>query len=137
MGTLENAPECTVGRFLFCPWECLIFLGKLPSNYTADTVKMCIGLGPVVIHVRSVIFEDVLADLFYLAVDGAYFGTSFPHLFFQQFKQCVPKKSPDHYIPKIFGFKLYSETQKYTTNNHPSTHVPDSQQLNDLMATSQ
>jgi Casein kinase II regulatory subunit len=47
----------------------------------------------------------------YSTIDGAYFGTSFPHIFFQHFKQCLPKKSPDHYIPKIFGFKLYTQPQ--------------------------
>lgn len=54
----------------------------------------------------------------YSTIDGAYFGTSFPHIFFQQFRQCLPllpKKSPDHYIPKIFGFKLHCSTAATTT----------------------
>ena len=89
----------------------------------------------------------------YSTIDGAYFGTSFPHIFFQQFRHCLPhphphaiaaptgassnnggapsagmaaggltannvpvapRKSHDHYIPKIFGFKLY--TQPMPTN---------------------
>lgn len=46
-----------------------------------------------------------------LDIDGAYFGTSFPHLFFQQYKNSRPQsKHTDYYIPKIFGFKLHAST---------------------------
>ena len=40
-------------------------------------------------------------------IDGAYFGTSFPHHFLTHFKQAIilPPKIY-HYEPKISGFKL-------------------------------
>ena len=40
-------------------------------------------------------------------VDGAYFGTSFPHLFLQNYPLAVilPPKVY-HYEPKIYGFKI-------------------------------
>jgi hypothetical protein len=40
-------------------------------------------------------------------IDGAYFGTSFPHHFIKHFKQAVllPPKIY-HYEPKIYGFKI-------------------------------
>lgn len=41
-------------------------------------------------------------------LDGAYFGTTFPHLFLMQFSELRPppplKVAP--YIPKVFGFKV-------------------------------
>eukprot|EP01083_Nonionella_stella_P163839 540569_1 len=40
-------------------------------------------------------------------IDGAYFGTTFPHLFFLAFPELRPQKSKDHYISRIFGFKLH------------------------------
>eukprot|EP00771_Trimastix_marina_P002590 gnl/Trimastix_PCT/373.p2 GENE.gnl/Trimastix_PCT/373~~gnl/Trimastix_PCT/373.p2 ORF type:complete len:243 (-),score=25.60 gnl/Trimastix_PCT/373:6-734(-) len=44
----------------------------------------------------------------YQALDGAFFGTTFPHLFLQTFPDLAPKKThPSSYIPKIFGFRLY------------------------------
>ncbi|KAI9338381.1 casein kinase II, regulatory subunit [Zopfochytrium polystomum] len=41
-------------------------------------------------------------------VDGAYFGTTFPHLLIQVYPQLAPARSPDRYVPKIFGFKVHS-----------------------------
>ena len=41
-------------------------------------------------------------------IDGAYFGTSFPHLVFQAFPDMLPEKRMERYIPRIFGFKLHS-----------------------------
>ena len=40
-------------------------------------------------------------------LDGAYFGSSFPHIFLLHFKQAVilPPKIY-HYEPKIFGFRI-------------------------------
>jgi len=40
-------------------------------------------------------------------IDGAYFGTTFPNLFFLVFPELKPKPSKDHYIPRVFGFKLH------------------------------
>jgi casein kinase II subunit beta len=43
---------------------------------------------------------------------GAYFGTTFPHLFFQTFSELLPSPGPQPrlgmriYVPKIYGFKV-------------------------------
>lgn len=42
-------------------------------------------------------------------IDGAYFGTSFPHLFFFNFPELKPDNHFKKYIPKIFGFKVNEE----------------------------
>ena len=39
-------------------------------------------------------------------IDGAYFGTTFPHLFFLTYPQLKPQKPLEHYIPRVFGFKI-------------------------------
>lgn len=41
------------------------------------------------------------------AVDGAYFGTSFPHMLFQVHPNYLPSKNLDRYVPRIFGFKVH------------------------------
>lgn len=38
-------------------------------------------------------------------IDGAFFGTSFAHMFLMQFPET--KKPIERYVPKIFGFKLH------------------------------
>ncbi|CAH8358079.1 unnamed protein product [Eruca vesicaria subsp. sativa] len=41
-------------------------------------------------------------------IDGAYFGTAFPHLFFMYYPSRRPKKvSSQSYVPRVFGFKLH------------------------------
>ncbi|KAJ3214499.1 casein kinase 2 regulatory subunit [Clydaea vesicula] len=41
------------------------------------------------------------------STDGAYFGTSFPHLLLQVHNEFLPKKNNQVYSPKIFGFKVH------------------------------
>ena len=41
-----------------------------------------------------------------LDIDGAYFGTSFPHIFLKQFPELLPK-GPAKFVPKIYGFKIF------------------------------
>jgi casein kinase II subunit beta len=42
----------------------------------------------------------------YSDVDGAYFGTSFAHIFCLTFPGIIPLDPPVPYIPKLFGFRI-------------------------------
>ncbi|KAL4323887.1 hypothetical protein GQ457_11G000460 [Hibiscus cannabinus] len=39
--------------------------------------------------------------------DGAYFGTTFPHLFLMTYMHLKPQKPTQKYIPRVFGFKIH------------------------------
>jgi len=39
-------------------------------------------------------------------IDGAFFGTSFPHIFFLSYTHLVPANPPRIYVPRIYGFKV-------------------------------
>jgi len=39
-------------------------------------------------------------------IDGAYFGTTFPHLFFLTFPELKPTQEVERYMPRVFGFKV-------------------------------
>jgi len=41
-------------------------------------------------------------------LDGAFFGTSFPHIFLQTFPNLVPLDPPVCFVPKVFGFRIYN-----------------------------
>lgn len=41
------------------------------------------------------------------AIDGAYFGTTFPHMLFAVHSECRPCKPQHAFVPKIYGFKLH------------------------------
>ena len=52
--------------------------------------------------------EDVYIPRFkFVDIDGAYFGCSFPNIFFQTFPELLPTDKQNKYIPKIYGFRLY------------------------------
>lgn len=40
-------------------------------------------------------------------VDGAYFGTTFPHLFFMTYKGLVPNPPEKTFVPRVFGFRVH------------------------------
>lgn len=43
-------------------------------------------------------------------LDGAFFGTDFPHVFFQNFPQFLDFKMKK-YIPKVYGFKVHESSK--------------------------
>ncbi|TYH41953.1 hypothetical protein ES332_D11G030000v1 [Gossypium tomentosum] len=44
----------------------------------------------------------------YQDIDGAYFGTTFPHLFLMTYSHLKPLKASQIYVPRVFGFKLHN-----------------------------
>lgn len=42
-------------------------------------------------------------------VDGAYFGTSFPHLFFLNYPDLTVSNPSRQFVPKLYGFKMYGK----------------------------
>ncbi|KAL9187857.1 hypothetical protein ACHAXT_006235 [Thalassiosira profunda] len=48
------------------------------------------------------------------AVDGAAFGTTFPHLFLMTFNNLVPDPLPPNstYIPRVFGFRVHKSAHR-------------------------
>lgn len=45
-------------------------------------------------------------------MDGAYFGTTFCHLFLQTNPQLRPPKATDKYVPRIYGFKIHPSARE-------------------------
>lgn len=50
-------------------------------------------------------------------VDGAYFGTTFPHLLLMTYPTMRPAKQTETYTPRVFGFKLHPTC---VASTHPS-----------------
>lgn len=40
-------------------------------------------------------------------IDGAFFGTTFPHMFLMTYPHLKPSAPPEPYVPKVFGFRLH------------------------------
>eukprot|EP00913_Durusdinium_trenchii_P031039 g29069.t1 len=45
-------------------------------------------------------------------LDGAYFGTTFAHLFFLTYQQLVPPTMPAPHCPRIYGFKIHKSVKE-------------------------
>ena len=67
-------------------------------------------------------------------IDGAYFGTTFPHLFYMTYSDLRPSCPMSTYVPKIFGFKVHPRAYEIqSTSNLPKTNSSTSKQnANDI-----
>jgi casein kinase II subunit beta len=45
-------------------------------------------------------------------LDGAYFGTTFAHLFFLTYGHIVPTTMPTVFVPRLYGFKIHKSVKK-------------------------
>lgn len=56
------------------------------------------------------------------AVDGAAFGTTFPHLFLMTFNNLVPDPLPANstYIPRVFGFRVHQSAHRQGGASYPN-----------------
>lgn len=51
------------------------------------------------------------------SIDGAHFGTSFPHILFQVYPKLLPSKSIEKFTPRIYGFKIHPSAELYEKNS--------------------
>ena len=61
-------------------------------------------------------FILLLQDIFHpkssraASIDGAYFGTTMPHLFLLNRPNLIPAASSANYVPRIYGFRINKES---------------------------
>eukprot|EP00929_Paragymnodinium_shiwhaense_P081922 TRINITY_DN42979_c0_g1_i1.p2 TRINITY_DN42979_c0_g1~~TRINITY_DN42979_c0_g1_i1.p2 ORF type:complete len:245 (-),score=62.22 TRINITY_DN42979_c0_g1_i1:170-904(-) len=51
------------------------------------------------------------------SLDGAYFGTSFAHLFFLTYQHLMPQHLPVPYVPRLYGFKIHKSVKEMLRKN--------------------
>ena len=49
----------------------------------------------------------------YITIDGAYFGTSFPHMFFMVYPDARPPEPKYHFVASLYGFKIHPNAYEY------------------------
>jgi len=64
-------------------------------------------------------------------VDGAAFGTTFPHLFLMTFSNLVPDPLPSDvaYVPRVFGFRVH-KSARLRFNNPPAIEAANNNSIN-------
>jgi len=57
-------------------------------------------------------------------LDGAYFGTSFAHLFFLTYQHLVPQSMPTPYVPRLYGFKIHKSVKDTLRKQREQSQKP-------------
>lgn len=66
------------------------------------------------------------------ALDGAYFGTSFAHLFLLTYPHLVPQESPRLYVPRVYGFKIHKSVKEVLRRQRDHRDHRDSKKIKEL-----
>eukprot|EP00798_Chlamydomonas_sp_ICE-L_P022130 gene22130-29192_t len=121
---LEKLKNCDFGRCprVLCEGQACLPVGTsdIPGQ---STVKMYCpkcediyypryDLGTSDISGQSTVKMYCPKSEYQCSIDGAYSGTTFPHLLLMTYPMYRPPKCTDSYVPRVFGFKL-----------HPSAYV--------------
>lgn len=102
-GLLAMAEKYDAGHFGLCP-----------RNLCRKTPVLPIGLSDILDEDSVKLYCPSCMDVYnppnsrFYGIDGAFFGTTFPHLFFMTFPELLPQCQGEVYVPKIYGFKVSS-----------------------------
>eukprot|EP00440_Ansanella_granifera_P010899 gb/GFBE01011822.1/.p1 GENE.gb/GFBE01011822.1/~~gb/GFBE01011822.1/.p1 ORF type:complete len:275 (+),score=48.94 gb/GFBE01011822.1/:1-825(+) len=58
------------------------------------------------------------------SLDGAYFGTTFAHLFFLTYQHLVPPAMPTPFVPRIYGFKIHKSVRENLRRQCERVQIP-------------
>ncbi|CAH9097909.1 unnamed protein product [Cuscuta epithymum] len=87
--------------------------GRCPRVYCCGQPCLPVGQSDIPRSSTVKIYCPKCEDIYYPRskyqgnIDGAYFGTTFPHLFLMTYGHLKPQKPTQNYIPRVFGFKLH------------------------------
>ncbi|KAG5411405.1 hypothetical protein IGI04_007724 [Brassica rapa subsp. trilocularis] len=87
--------------------------GRCPRVYCCGQPCLPVGQSDLPRSSTVKIYCPKCQDIYYPRskyqgnIDGAYFGTTFPHLFLMTYGNLKPPKATQNYVPRVFGFKLH------------------------------
>ncbi|XP_033169235.1 suppressor-of-stellate-like protein [Drosophila mauritiana] len=85
--------------------------GSCPKFYCKGQKALPVGLSDEWGHSTVKIYcpscRDVFRPRYRPKLDGAMFGTSFPHLFFMELPMLRPEPPVEKYVPRLHGFQLH------------------------------
>lgn len=105
--------------------------GKCPRAFCSGQPALPIGRSDVPRNYTVHIFCPMCHDIFTprssrsASIDGAYFGTTFPHLFMLTFPECIPKKnsSASSLVYLDFGYTRVVHTTLFLLFLHHSLNA--------------
>jgi len=91
--------------------------GRCPRVYCSGQPCLPVGQSDIPRTSTVKIYCPKCEDVYYPRskyqgnTDGAYFGTTFPHLFLMTYAHIKPSRPMQSYVPKIFGFKIHKSAR--------------------------
>jgi hypothetical protein len=90
-----------------------IHFGRCPRVFCQGQAVLPVGQSDIPRTHTCKTFCPKCGDIYYprssrhANIDGAYFGTTFCHLFMQAYWDLAPAPPRESYVPRIFGFKIF------------------------------
>ncbi|CAA3032106.1 casein kinase II subunit beta-4 [Olea europaea subsp. europaea] len=87
--------------------------GRCPRVYCSGQPCLPVGQSDIPRSSTVKLFCPKCEDIYYPRskyqgnIDGAYFGTTFPHLFLMTYGHLKQQKPTQSYVPRVFGFKIH------------------------------
>ncbi|GAB4844263.1 Putative casein kinase II subunit beta-4 [Ancistrocladus abbreviatus] len=87
--------------------------GRCPRVYCTGQPCLPVGQSDIPRSSTVKIYCPKCEDIYYPRskyqgnIDGAYFGTTFPHLFLMTYGNLRPQKAAQNYMPRVYGFKIH------------------------------
>ncbi|KAG5607130.1 hypothetical protein H5410_028622 [Solanum commersonii] len=87
--------------------------GRCPRVYCSGQPCLPVGQSDIPRSSTVKIYCPKCEDIYYPRskyqgnIDGAYFGTTFPHLFLMTYGHLKPQKPTQNFVPRVFGFKIH------------------------------
>ncbi|GAB4816730.1 hypothetical protein N2152v2_003776 [Parachlorella kessleri] len=108
--------------------------GRCPRVFCNGQACLPVGLSDVPRQATVKLFCPKCEDVFYPRskyhgnLDGAYFGTTFPHLFLLTYPTMRPPKPAETYLPRVFGFKIHPSAYQRERGRQPGPPQQQQQQ---------
>lgn len=102
--------------------------GRCPRVFCQGQPTLPVGLSDLPRNYTVHVFCPRCHGLFFpksarqANIDGAYFGTTFPHLYLMTHPDMIPIKPSQTYEPRVYGFKVHKSSLYY--RNHEEPQVP-------------
>eukprot|EP00180_Rhodochaete_pulchella_P002069 Plantae.Rhodophyta-Rhodochaete_pulchella.ctg3117.p1 GENE.Plantae.Rhodophyta-Rhodochaete_pulchella.ctg3117~~Plantae.Rhodophyta-Rhodochaete_pulchella.ctg3117.p1 ORF type:complete len:155 (-),score=7.75 Plantae.Rhodophyta-Rhodochaete_pulchella.ctg3117:204-608(-) len=96
--------------------------GRCPRVYCSGQCVLPVGQSDLPRLGTVKVFCPMCWDLYvpksrhHNTLDGAYWGTTFPHLFLHTYPNLVPQRNPEKYVPRIYGFKIHGSAAQVQQN---------------------
>lgn len=96
--------------------------GRCPRVFCQGQPVLPVGLSDLPRNYTVNVFCPRCHELFFpkstrqANIDGAYFGTTFPHLYLMTHPDMIPMKPTQTYVPRVYGFKVNEASLFY--KNH-------------------